>query len=522
MLSLSRIFHLLAVAVVLSSPNQLAAQSDARADDGKGNDQAARIHRIEASTVDIPIGEGQPPLRLTLSELMHVYNDPGFSVAVIDNYQIAWAKGYGVTAAGFSTPVTLHTIFQAASISKPVTATATLSLVEHGQLSLDEDVNAKLTGWKVPENEFTKTEKVTLRRILTHSAGLTVQGFSGYDVGSPLPSVEQILNGEKPANSPPVRVDTIPGTTERYSGGGVMVEQLLLTDVTGKPFPVLVRELVLDKLAMADSSFEQPPSLQRADFAASATAADGKTLHGRWHIYPELAAAGLWTTPSDLAHFLIDMALTKNGKSHKVLSPATAQMMLTPVIDEMGLGFFLPQESPGEFRHSGSNEGFECNMKMNANSGRGVVMMTNSDNGFEVMKFFENAVAKEYGWPVNSRQLDAAARVLTVSVAKGVPPAFRFYDSLKSSHDPEDKIDAGILNFVGERLLAMGKSENAIAVYQRNVKEFPHSAKTYRSLGEAYLKTGNKQLAIANFKASLEIEPSDQETRDELAQLLNK
>jgi tetratricopeptide (TPR) repeat protein len=161
-------------------------------------------------------------------------------------------------------------------------------------------------------------------------------------------------------------------------------------------------------------------------------------------------------------------------------------------------------------------------MKVNANSGRGVVMMTNSDNGFEVMKFFENAVAKEYGWPVNSRQLDAAARVLTVSVAKGLPPALRFYDSLKSSHGPEDKIDAGTLNFVGERLLALGKSENAIAVYQRNVKEFPHSANAYRSLGEAYLKTGNKQLAIANFKASLEIEPSHQKTRDELAQLLAK
>jgi CubicO group peptidase (beta-lactamase class C family) len=346
MRSLFRIFHLLAVAVVLSSANPLAAQCDARADDGKGNNQAARIHRIEASTVDIPIGEGQPPLRLTLTELMHAYNDPGFSVAVIDNSQIAWAKGYGVTAAGSSKPVTVHTIFQAASISKPVTAAATLSLVEHGQLSLDEDVNAKLTCWKVPENEFTKTEEVTLRRILSHSAGLTVQGFPGYDVDSSLPSVEQILNGEKPANSPPVRVNTIPGTTERYSGGGVTVEQLLLTDVTGKPFPVLLRELVLDKLAMTDSSFEQPPSLQRADFAASATAADGKTLHGRWHIYPELAAAGLWTTPSDLAHFLIEIALTKNGKSHKVLSPATAQMMLTPVIDDTGSAFFFHRSRP--------------------------------------------------------------------------------------------------------------------------------------------------------------------------------
>jgi CubicO group peptidase (beta-lactamase class C family) len=263
---------------VLSSANPLAAQSGAPADHGKGNDPAARIHRIEASTVDISMGEGQPRLRLTLTELMHAYNDPAFSIAVIDNFQIDWANGYGVTAAGSSMPVTAHTIFQAASISKPVTAAAALSLVEHGKLTLDEDVNVKLIHWKVPENELTKTEKVTLRRILSHSAGLTVHGFSGYGAGDPIPSVEQILNGEKPANSPPVRVDVTAGTIERYSGGGVTIEQLLLTDVTGKSFPALFRELVLDKLSMADSSFEQPPSPQRAKFAASATAADNKTL----------------------------------------------------------------------------------------------------------------------------------------------------------------------------------------------------------------------------------------------------
>jgi hypothetical protein len=233
-----------------------------------------------------------------------------------------------------------------------------------------------------------------------------------------------------------------------------------------------------------------------------------------------MAAAGLWTTPSDLARFLIEISLAKNGKSQKILSQAMAQLMLTPVIHDAGLGFFLPQESPGEFGHSGSNEGFECNMKMNVNSGRGLVMMTNSDNGFEVMKFFENAVAKEYGWPVNSRQLDAGARVLVVSVAKGVPLALRLYESLKSSHDPIDKTDEGTLNFVGERLLAIGAPEKAITAYQRNLKEYPRSAGAYNGLGEAYLKMGNKVLAIADFKAALEIEPSNQRTRDKLAQLL--
>ncbi len=193
--------------------------------------------------------------------------------------------------------------------------------------------------------------------------------------------------------------------------------------------------------------------------------------------------------------------------------------MLTPVISESGLGFFLPHETPGEFGHSGSNEGFECNMKMNENSGKGLVMMTNSDNGFEVMAFVENAVAREYGWRVNSPQPDAGARLLIVSATRGVPPALRLYDRLKASHEQADKIDEGTLNFIGERLLALGKPEEAIAAYQRNLKEYPRSANVYRGLGEAYVKMGNKQLAIANFKASLELDPSNKKTHDELTQL---
>src|SRR5260370_21361317 len=249
------------------------------------------------------MGENQAPLRMDLSQLMKLYNVPGLSIAVIENYKIAWAKEYGVIETGSSGPVTTRTLFQAGSISKPVAATGALSIVEHGKLVMDENVNEKLKTWKVPENEFTKNEKVTLRRLMSHTAGLTVHGFPGYDVNDTLPTLVQIFNGEKPANTAPIRVDILPGTKEVYSGGGVTIEQQLMADVTGKAFPALMRDLVLDKLGMADSSYEQPLPPARAVMTASETYADGRVVHGSGHIYPGKAPAGFAATPPPFTQF---------------------------------------------------------------------------------------------------------------------------------------------------------------------------------------------------------------------------
>src|SRR6202008_2867755 len=199
----------------------------------------------------------------------------------------------------------------AGSISKPVAAAGMLALVQEGKLSLDEDVNQKLKSWKVPENEFTREQKVTLRRLASHTAGLTVHGFPGYEVGEKLPTLVQILNGEKPANTLPIRVDLVPGTKERYSGGGVTIEQQVMMDVTGKAFPALMKETVLDKIGMSDSSYEQPLPEAWAARTPTGTYQDGKPVHGKWHVYPEMAAAGLWTTPGDLAKFAIEIALAR-------------------------------------------------------------------------------------------------------------------------------------------------------------------------------------------------------------------
>jgi len=486
---------------------------------GAGSADPARIHRIEANVVDMPIGENEPPLRLDLQKLMQLYNVPGLSIAVIDNFQIVWSKAYGVIESGSNTPVTPRTLFQAGSISKPVAAAGALYLVEKGKLSLDENVNQKLKTWKVPENEFTKNEKVTLRRLMSHTAGLTIHGFPGYDVNAPMPTLVQIFNGEKPANTAPVRVDLVPGTLERYSGGGVTIEQQLMMDVTGKPFPALMRELVLDKVGMTDSSYEQPLPPARAAMTASGTYMDGKAVHGRWHIYPEMAAAGLWTTPTDLGKFAIEIALSKQGKSNRVLSEQMTRQMLTPVLNEAGLGLFMDHDNPGQFGHNGADEGFQAILTMNAESGKGVAIMANSDNGINVGNFLLRSVAKEYGWNYKGSEPGAYSVLVLIARMKGYQSALERYTQFKKSGVAQYNVEEATLNALGYTLLSSGRTQDAIAVFERNVQEYPKSANVYDSLGEAYMRTGQKDVAIRNYEMSLQLNPNNSNAMDMLKKL---
>ena len=398
-------------------------------------------------------------------------------------------------------------------------ASAALYLVEHGKLSLDDDVNEKLRTWKVPENEFTKDQKVTLRRLMSHSAGLTVHGFPGYDLNEPVPTLVQILNGEKPANTAPIRVDFVPGTRVRYSGGGVTIEQQLMMDVTGKPFPLLMREIVLDKLGMTDTSYEQPLPPSRAATTASGTRADGKVIHGRWHIYPEMAAAGLWTTPTDLSRFAIEIALSKHGKSNRVLSEAMTREMLTPVLEQAGLGFFLDKNNPGYFEHNGTDEGFQAILTMNAESGKGIAIMANSDNGITVGNFLLQSVAKEYGWNYKLTEHGPFPALVLIAKLKGTQAALERYTELKKSQSADHKVVESTLNELGYTLLSSGQTQDAIVVFQRNVQEYPKSANVYDSLGEAYMQAGQKDLAIQNYETSLRLNPENRNAIDMLRKL---
>lgn len=477
-----------------------------------------RIERVENGIESVHLGKTKTPMTLNLAGLMKLCNAPGLSVAVIEGYQIVWAKAYGTTGFGENTPVTTKTLFQAGSISKPVAATGMLALVQEGKLSLDEDVNAKLKTWKVPENEFTKQQKVTLRRLASHTAGLTVHGFPGYGVDEKLPTLVQIFNGEKPANTAPIRVDFVPGTKERYSGGGVTIEQQVMMDVSARPFPALMKEMVLDKIGMSNSSYEQPLPAAWAMRTATGTYQDGKAVRGKWHVYPEMAAAGLWTTPSDLAKFAIEIALSKRGTSNKVLSQQTTQEMLTPVLEEAGLGFFVSKDRPGEFGHNGADEGFQALLVMNADTGQGAAIMANSDNGILVASELLRGIAKEYGWKYVQKRGPYEEFLLTAKLG-GADAVLQKYDEIHSATDTKQRPPEFVLNAVGYDLLHDGKTDEAIRLFQRNVQEHPESANVWDSLGEAYAVAGKKDLAIENYVKSLQLDPKNENAKERLKKL---
>ena len=263
-----------------------------------------------------------------LLDRMRLYHVPGVSIAIVDGDRIVFARGYGVTEFGGSKAVDSTTIFLAGSISKPIFATGVLALVQQGKLSLDDDVNRRLTSWRLPESRFTATEKVTLRRLLTHSAGLTVHGFPGYAVGDAIPTVPQLLDGHPPANTPAVRNDTTPGARYNYSGGGITIAQLLTTDVTHESFPTLMQRLVLRPAGMVHSTYENPLPKERWADASTGHEKTDTPIPGHWHLYPEMAAAGLWTTPADLARWAIALSDAYNGKSQRLLSTSTARQMV--------------------------------------------------------------------------------------------------------------------------------------------------------------------------------------------------
>ena len=380
-----------------------AASADDRAAEPAGRQElGTRIQRIENGLIPNPgiVVKGQPSGKAGIVERMKIYRVPGVSIAVINGYEIEWEEGYGFRESGGIGEVTLDTLFQAASISKPVVAATALYYVEKGILGLDEDVNSRLRSWKVPANSWTRKGKVTLRGLLSHSAGITVHGFPGYAEGKELPSLKEVLNGVKPANTPPVKVDIEIGSCYRYSGGGYTILQQLLTDILGRPFPFIVRDAVLIKLDMNQSTYEQPLPQALVGRAAAGHRADGSVLPGRWHTYPEMAAAGLWTTPTDLALFAREIMLAKEGKSDRILSQVMAELMLTPVKEEMGLGLFI--QGSGQdlmFSHSGGNEGFRCFMMAYPERGQGAVIMTNGDLGLDLMPEIMRSLAVEYGWP---------------------------------------------------------------------------------------------------------------------------
>ena len=372
---------------------------------------AARVAAVEHSLLPYVPVRGLPGW--SLPERMRYYRVPGLSIAVIHNYRVEWAKGYGLADTTTRAPVTPATLFSAGSISKLVTSVAALRLVQQGKLRLDTPVNTYLTSWKLGENELTSKRAITLRLLLSHTAGTSQSAYFGFVPGKGrLPSVVEVLSGQPLAETRPVVVNQEPGTGFHYSGGGYLVAQLVLTDATKEDFVALTNRLLFRPLGMRRSTFSQPlpPAWQpRAAWAYSENA----WFKGMPYVYPQQAPAGLYSTPTDLAYLLIEVQQAYRGRG-KLLSQATARELLTPQAEvsagtyreQMGLGAFLLQradqqgDSSRYFEHTGVNAGFLAYALGSVSGGEGVVVMMNQDGGAsELGKEVRRAVARVYCWP---------------------------------------------------------------------------------------------------------------------------
>jgi CubicO group peptidase (beta-lactamase class C family) len=347
-----------------------------------------------------------PPLPLPAA--MQKLGVPGMSIAVIRDFEIHWSKGYGLADVVSGDKVTPDTLFQAASISKPVAAMAVLKAVQDGKFALDQDVNSILTSWKVPPSEHTARQPVTLRGLLSHTSGTDDGfGFPGYKPGAPLPTLVQILKGEAPSNVGAVLVARPPLTAFKYSGGGITVVQLLMSDVMKRPFPEQMRDTVLAPLGMTSSAYEQPLSPARDRTAARAHDRTGAARDAKWHVYPELAAAGLWTTSPDLARFGIELQKSLQGNSNRVLNRAMANEMASPVgVGPFAMGMQMNKTGEGWYlSHGGSNWGFQCLLFVHKVKGYGFAAMTNADSGGRLIAELQQRVAAAYKWDMLDQPL---------------------------------------------------------------------------------------------------------------------
>ncbi|HEU4408523.1 MAG TPA: serine hydrolase domain-containing protein [Polyangiaceae bacterium] len=353
---------------------------------------------------------GQAPPGWSLRERMAHYGVPGVAVAVLRGGQVVHAAGYGVREAGTNDRVDADTLFSVASVSKVATAGVALRLVAKGALDLDRDVNAYLTSWQVPPREGARPPKVTLRMLMSHTAGFGQHGFKDFQPGEALPTALQTLDGQPPAKHEPVRLLHPPGERFGYSGGGVTVEQVVLGDVSGRPLEALARAELFGPLGMRRSTFENPLSAARGNIAKA------HDHHGRprarprgWEAFAELAASGLWTSARELGAYVAALLRSYRGEGG-FLPRALAVDMMTEV-SPGGYGLGPRLSGWGEtrvFSHSGSNESYKAYIEGNLSSGDGLVVLTNGARGADLYDEIRNAIADAYRWPTR-RALRAIA-----------------------------------------------------------------------------------------------------------------
>ncbi len=384
------------------------------------------------------------PERYTLKDRMAHYRVPGISVAVIENCRIVDPRGFGTTGVN-GLPVGPDTLFQAGSISKTVTAVGALKLVEQGKLGLDSDVRVQLHSWNASKGAQPSESPVTLRGLLSHTAGTGVAGMNGYTPGSPLPNLEQILNGLPPANTEAIRIEVAPGSKWKYSGGGYVVAQALMMGTSNQTFPQLMKRLVLDPAGMTNSSFQQPIDPGRAARAAAGVGPDGSQLTDKWLNHPEMAAAGLWTTPGDLAVFAVALARAVRSEDVSLLGRETASQMMTRGLGNWGLGVDLGKPGqPRQFSHTGHTTGYQSMFIMYPDTCQGAVVMTNADEGAWLVQEVMRSIGQAYAWPGQKPRAVQFAIPLTEEVSRRFVGKYRLKDFPLERFTISRKRDGGL------------------------------------------------------------------------------
>ncbi|HSZ86632.1 MAG TPA: serine hydrolase domain-containing protein [Puia sp.] len=451
---------------ILFAPFILSAQQQ------KYNDEVekkiALVENNLASEIQV---EGEP--NWNVKDRMKFYNVQGISIAVIKNYQIEWAKGFGWADSAEQRPITTSTLFQAGSISKSLNSVGVLKLAQQGKINLYTNINNYLTTWKFPYDSISHGKKITIANLLSHSAGLTVHGFPGYERGDSIPTLQQVLDGKRPANTDAVRSMFAPSLKFEYSGGGTTISQLIVEDITKVPYDKFMWENVLKPLGMTSSSYTQPPSAENKIKLATAYDSDGTEVKKKYHIYPEQAAAGLWTTPTDLAKYIIETQLSLEGKSDKVLSQKMTALRLTPYIDSsIALGVFIDTRGRQKyFGHAGQDRGFVARYWGSFNGGNGVVVMSNTDD-ISIVNEIINSVAIVYKW----KDFYSPFMVLKhVDVSDDTLNAYAGQYQNTTESDGQYKLIPGTIFTItkqGHQLKAQASGQSAIDIYPESKNVF--------------------------------------------------
>lgn len=498
-----------------------------------------KIKAVENNLTGNIIINGAKPK--TIAEQMAKYNVNGMSIAVIHDFKIEWAKGYGWADVTEKKPMTTETLFEPGSISKTLNAVGILKLAQEKKVDLYTDINTYLTSWKFPYDSLSKGKTINLAQLLTHQAGLTVHGFPGHDLNGPIPTVYEVLDGKKPSFTPAVRSAFEPDLRFQYSGGGTTISQVLLTDVTKQAYEVWMYENVLKPIGMVNSTYAQPPAKDKWDLCASAYNGDGTPIERKFHVYPEQAAAGLWMTPTDLCQYIIDLQLAYKGKPSKVLNPDMVKLHLTPYNNgPTAMGTFIDDyDGALYFGHGAGNDGFCGQFFGSLEDGNGIAIFLNTENG-RLLGEVINSVAKVYNWknfyrePRQVKSVDVPEKTLksyegiylfddTWAAIGKKDNEFHFYTSWTHAK----MYFSSPVQFVNEEFQAvktMIKDEKGVVTgYTRTVngKEYPPAKKianldtlhagnpVFNEIGWYYF--GNKQYkaSLAAFKRGTQLYPQD-------------